>query len=133
MNKVMIVGRVGKDPETRDVGTHTVAEFTVATDKPNSEQPDWHRVKFWDPKGVINYIRRGTWVAIDGRIETRSYEANDGGTRHVTEIVVGRLELVGSRPQQGGQQPRHQQQAPTQQYQNNDFIPPGPEEDDVPW
>ena len=121
MNKVTLVGRVSADATVKNAGSKEIAEFNMATDKYKSEKPDYHRIKFWEPKGVAGFLKKGTWVAVDGRIETRSYDTEQG-TRWITEIIVNRLELVGGRPQQNNPAPA-----------NNNNMSNGHDDDYVPF
>jgi single-strand DNA-binding protein len=100
LNKVMLIGNLGADPEIRTTGNGTrVAQFSVATsrqwkgrDDQLQEKTEWHRIVVWSTlTGTFNfvekYLRKGDRVYIEGTIEYRSYEASDGsGTRYVTEI-----------------------------------------------
>ncbi len=107
VNKAIIVGNLGRDPEVRYTpGGTAVANFTVATserwkDKASGEmkeQTEWHRIVAWGRLGEIcgEYLSRGKQVYIEGRIQTRSWE-KDGVTRYTTEIVAQEMKMLGSR------------------------------------
>lgn len=109
MNCVMLIGRLTRDPELRYTNTGTpVANFTLAVDKNLSkekkqemeaqEQPtaDFINIVVWNKsaENVANYLSKGLKVAIQGRLQSRSYEAKDGGRRYVTEVVAERVEFL---------------------------------------
>lgn len=98
VNKVFILGHLGKDPEhkTLSTGGH-VCNFSVATseswkDKQGERQSrtEWHRVVVWGPRAEAcgEYLRKGSLVHVEGKVATRSYEDKDGQKKYVTEIVA---------------------------------------------
>ena len=99
VNKAIIMGRVGKDPETKELPNGSkVANFSVATSESwkdkqtgeKKEKTEWHRVTVWGD-GLVDalgkYLRSGNVVLVEGQIETREYE-KDGSKRYTTEIIV---------------------------------------------
>ena len=124
MNKCHIIGRMTKDPEVRYTqGGTAVATFTlavdrrVANDKP--KEADFIPCVVWGKMadGVVkNYCHKGKQVAVEGRIQVRSYDAKDGTKRYVTEVIVSDLELLGkgdgSSKQGGGYQPLDDESIP---------------------
>lgn len=128
LNKVMLIGNVGRDPEVRyldgnganGAGTK-VATFTLATseryrDRSGElrENTEWHNIVAWRQSADIaeKYVRKGTQLYIEGRLRTRSYTGQDGVKKYTTEITVDTLQLLGKResgpddgyvPQGGGQ------------------------------
>lgn len=110
INRVILLGRVGKDPEIRNTqGGDPIASFSLATsdtwrDKSTGEKKEateWHNVVCFDPqlsKVIEAYVRKGELVHVEGQIKTRKWE-KDGQTRYATEIVLqrfdGKLKLVG--------------------------------------
>lgn len=126
LNKVQLIGVIGKDPETRDVNGSKVSSFTVATgevykDKNTGERKEnteWHRIICWNKTAetVQNYLSKGKRIYIEGKLKTRSYKDNAGVERKVTEIEAQHLIMLD--PPKGQQQPaqQYQQQAPQQQY-----------------
>lgn len=99
MNSVTIIGRLGKDPETRAVGNTQVTKFSVATGYKKSDgtqHTDWHQVEAWSKTSEIaqKYLHKGDQVAIQGEIR---YSQKDD--KYFTSIVANRLELLGSRQQ----------------------------------
>lgn len=99
MNSCFLIGRLGKDPETRTVGNTQVTKFSVATGYKKSDgtqHTDWHQVEAWSKTSEIaqKYLHKGDQVAIQGEIR---YSQKDD--KYFTSIVANRLELLGSRQQ----------------------------------
>jgi single-strand DNA-binding protein len=130
VNKVILVGNVGKDPETRylDEGT-AITKFPMATsetyknrDGERVSTTEWHNVVLWRGLAQVaeKYVKKGTQIYIEGRIKTRSYDDADGNKKYITEIVGDQMQLLGRRPddqsEQGTQSPekRPSQAAPVQ-------------------
>ncbi|MBR1869178.1 MAG: single-stranded DNA-binding protein [Bacteroidales bacterium] len=113
LNKVLLIGNAGRDPEVRYTdgnGGAKVATFTLATserfkgrDGEVRENTEWHNIVAWRQSADIaeKYIRKGTQVFIEGRIRTRSYTDQAGVKKYTTEIVVDNLQLLGRRPDDG--------------------------------
>lgn len=109
INKAIIVGNVGKDPEVRYIDTNVaVANFTVATTergytmqngKEIPDRTEWHNIVAWRGLAELaeKYIRKGTQLYIEGKIQTRSWE-REGVRRHTTEIYADTIQLLGKRP-----------------------------------
>lgn len=98
LNKVMLIGRLGRDPEVRTLNTGTdLATFSLATDErwkdkdtgERKERTEWHKIAVWGPmtKTVEQYLSKGDLVYLEGQIQTRSWES-DGETKYMTEIVL---------------------------------------------
>lgn len=103
MNRVMLIGRLGKDPEFRYTsGGTALAKFTLATDrwkkKGEEQPPDWHRITAWSRLAEIcaQHLTKGKQVMIEGRIEYGSYE-KDGVKHYTTDIIAENLEMLGRR------------------------------------
>lgn len=102
MNKVVLIGRLTKDPELKFTpGTGTaVATFTIAVDrrfkKEGQPSADFVPVVVWGKiaESTANYMSKGKLIGVAGRIETRSYEAKDGGRRYVTEVVADEVSFL---------------------------------------
>jgi single-strand DNA-binding protein len=110
VNKVILVGRLGKDAESKFTPNGTsVATFSVATswrqkDPQTGEwkdQTDWHNIVFWRSENVAPYLLKGTQVYIEGRLHTRSYE-KDGKKQYFTEVIAEELILLGGRRDDAG-------------------------------
>jgi single-strand DNA-binding protein len=108
INKVILVGNVGGDPEMRFVPSGSaVANFTLATsidwkDKQTGERKEkteWHRIVAWDKLGEFcgNYLKKGSLIYVDGKIQTRSYEDKEGVKRYITEIIASTIQFVGGK------------------------------------
>jgi len=111
MNKVVLVGNLTRDPELRTVGSGvSVCTFTVACQRrfANAQgvrEADFINCVAWRQQAefVAKYFTKGRRIGVCGSIQTRSYDANDGTKRYVTEVVVDEAEFVDSRNAQGGQ------------------------------
>ena len=107
VNKVILIGNVGQDPEIRYIETRPVASFTLATTErayTNAagvqipERTEWHRIVMWDrAETAEKYIRKGTKLYIEGRLRTRVWEDRNTIKRSVTEIYVDNFDIL-SRP-----------------------------------
>ncbi len=118
LNKVMLIGNVGRDPEVRyldgnnGAGQGTkVATFTLATseryrDRSGElrENTEWHNIVAWRNSADVaeKFIRKGTQIFIEGRLRTRSWTDTQGVKKFTTEVVVDNLQLLGRRPDQDG-------------------------------
>ncbi|RLA06809.1 MAG: single-stranded DNA-binding protein [Gammaproteobacteria bacterium] len=113
INKVILVGRLGNDPEKRITpGNVTIATISLATttswkDKETGESRDkteWHRIVFFNriAEVVDQYLKKGSQVYIEGRLQTRKYQDKEGIDRYTTEIVASEMQMLDSRPQGSG-------------------------------
>lgn len=109
MNKCYIIGRLTKDPEVRYTQSGTpVATFTLAVDrrvaKDKDKEADFIPCVVWSKTAEVvgNYCKKGKQVAVNGRIQVRSYDAKDGTKRYVTEVIVNELELLGGKSDGAG-------------------------------
>jgi single-strand DNA-binding protein len=113
VNKVILVGNLGKDPEVRySPNGGAVANITLATseswkDKNSGEKvekTEWHRVVFFGRLAEIagEYLKKGSQVYIEGRLQTRKWQDKEGKDRYTTEIVAGEMQMLGSREGRGG-------------------------------
>ena len=133
INKVIIVGNLGQDPETRYMPSGSaVTNFTVATneswkDKQSGEQKDrteWHRVAMFGRLAEVaaEYLRKGSQVYIEGKLRTRKWQDRDGKDRYTTEIIADEMQMLGGRGG-GGSAPMSTDSAPAS-------APPQPPADD---
>ena len=106
INKVILVGRLGRDPELRYTPSGTaVANFSLATDErwsSNGEtqsRTEWHNIVVWSKLAEIcnQYLTKGRLVFIEGRLQTRDWEDKDGNKRRTTEIVATDMKMLGGR------------------------------------
>jgi len=113
VNKVMLIGNLGKDPELRYAPSGSaVASFSLATSEQwkdqegnPQERTSWHNVVVWGKLAEIaaEYLKKGRKVYIEGRLQYRDYETKDGNKRYVTEIVASDLIMLSSPRQDGGE------------------------------
>jgi len=124
VNKVILLGNVGKDPEVRHMDNNlVVAQFTLATnerwikDGNKTEHTEWHNIVMWRGLAEIaeKFVRKGTTLYIEGRLRHRSYDDKDGIKRYTTEIFADVMKLIGPRPE-GVQHAAPQQSAPQASY-----------------
>ena len=109
MNKVFLIGRLTRDPELRYTGNNTaVASFSLAVQRNFANQQgereaDFFNITVWrkQAENVKNYLSQGSQVAIEGRLQTRSYDDANGQKRYVTEVVADNVEFIGSRNSSG--------------------------------
>jgi len=111
VNKVILIGRLGKDPEVRKINTTTtVCNFPLATnesyknqDGTYTEQTEWHNIVMW--RGVAEraerILKKGSNVFIEGKLRTRSWEDKEGNKRYTTEIVVENFQLLDKKESSG--------------------------------
>lgn len=154
LNKAMIIGNLGSDPDIRTTGSGTrVANFSVATsrswtgrDGTQQEKTEWHRIVAWDKLADIaeRFLKKGDRVYVEGEIEYRSYEDKDGVTKYSTEIRVREMVMLGG-SREGGSDSGGSQGTPRQR-QPQAAGKPGdeggyedfkggsfPEDDDLPF
>ncbi|MDR1552154.1 MAG: single-stranded DNA-binding protein [Prevotellaceae bacterium] len=108
LNKAMIIGNAGKDPEIRhlDNGVSVVTLPVATTERykdkngETKEQTEWHNVVFWRQLAEFTekYVRKGSQLFIEGRLRTRNWEDQSGNKKYVTEIVADNIRLLGRRP-----------------------------------
>lgn len=128
VNKAIIVGNLGQDPDTRYMPNgNAVTNISVATSESwtdkqtgqKQERTEWHKVSLFNKLGEIagQYLKKGSKVYIEGSLRTRKFQAQDGSDRYSTEIIASELQMLDSKgggDQQGGVQgaPRRQEQQP---------------------
>ena len=123
INKVILIGNVGQDPEVRYTGDANngakVATIRLATteryrDRNGNQQEhtEWHNVVVWRNQAdvVEKYVKKGTQLYVEGRIRTRSWDDQTGTKRYTTDIVADTIQLLGRRPDNAGQQGGYQNQ-----------------------
>ena len=112
MNKVILAGRLARDPEMRSTQSgKAVASFALAVNRRFSRQAqeagqptaDFIPIVAWDKLAEIcgNHLIKGSQIVVEGRMQVRSYDAQDGSKRYVTEVVANEIEFMGSRPEGG--------------------------------
>lgn len=113
LNKVMLIGNLGKDPEVRYTGSgQAVASFSLATSERFKnkqsgeweEKTEWHRVTLWGKQAEVagEYLAKGKTVFIEGRLQTRKWTDRDGNEKYTTEVVGERMQMLGAKGDGGG-------------------------------
>lgn len=107
VNKVILVGNLGKDPEIRHLDNgRAVTNFSLATSESYKNKAgervtttEWHNVVLWTPLAEIaeKYLRKGNQIYVEGKLQTRSYDDKDGIRRYTTEVVVQNMTMLGSK------------------------------------
>ena len=115
VNKVILVGRLGRDPESRFTGSgQAVCNFSLATDRSykdrngqTQKQTEWHKIVAWGKLAEIcqKYLKKGSQIFVEGRIQSRQWEDQQGQKRTSFEIVAGEMRMLGSRGDAGGAAP----------------------------
>ena len=137
VNKVILVGNVGKDPEIRHLDSGVaVANFPLATsetykNKENQKvtNTEWHNIVLWRGLAEVaeKYVKKGNPLYIEGKIRTRSYDDKDGNKRYITEIVADTMQMLGSKQDnEGGSSAPEKESTP-------DIENAPQEEDDLPF
>lgn len=114
VNDVTLIGNLGRDPESREVGDSTVCNFSIATtrewfDKKKNEkreETEWHRIAVWGKaaEACQKYLTKGRQVYVRGRLQTRKYE-KDGVEKYATDIIAETVQFLGSKGSGGGDSP----------------------------
>ncbi len=107
INKVILVGNLGADPDIKQSERGTITNISIATSESwrdktsgqNQERTEWHRVVFFGKLAEIaaNYLSKGAQVYIEGKIRTRKWQDNNGQDRYTTEVVADQMQMLGSR------------------------------------
>lgn len=143
INKVILVGHLGKDPEVRHLeGNVTVASFPLATsetynkDGKKIEQTEWHNIVMW--RGLADvaskYLQKGKLVYIEGKLRTRSFEDKEGHKKYTTEVVAENFTMLGRKSDfDNGHSENTVTPSKTEEDQPMDYNKPGNAEDDLPF
>ena len=148
----MLIGRLGQDPEIKDAGSTSVANFSIATNEnwtdkngEKQERTEWHNIVAWDKLADLagNYLRRGSNIYCEGKLQTRSWESQEGEKKYRTEVVINQLQFLdkkedsntGAEPQQyAREQPQRQpvnDQSNIERIQSN--FQGAEKKDDIPF
>ena len=155
VNKVILVGRLGRDPETRYTGGgQAVANFSVATDESykdksgeRQKRTEWHKIVVWGKQAEIaqQYLKKGSLVFIEGRIQSREWQDKEGQKRTSFEIVANNFRMLGGRGDGGGsgggsfgggaKPEEHDQAGPADDFAGGAGSHSGPEisDEDIPF
>lgn len=123
VNKVILVGHLGRDPETRYLPDGAaITNVSIATtdtwkDKASGEKKEateWHRLSFFNRLAEIagEYLKKGALIYVEGRLRTRKWQDKDGNDKYTTEILVDQLRMLGGRPAGGDQRGEESDSAP---------------------
>jgi single-strand DNA-binding protein len=144
VNKVILIGNLGKDPEVRYMPSGgAVTNVTIATseswkDKQSGEQQErteWHNVVFFNRLAEIagEYLKKGSKVYVEGSLRTRKWQDKEGKDRYTTEIVAGEMQMLDSRGGGGGAAPRREESEGNWQKGGAVAEPAGDFDDDIPF
>ena len=152
LNKCMIIGNLGRDPEMRYTPSgQAVTQFTVAVNRnykdqqgERQEETEWFRIVAWGQQAefAAEYLRKGAKVYIEGRLQTRQWEGQDGQKRYTTELVANTIQNLERRPRDdagsqgdagGSQEARPRPQPSGQRPQAEQSEQPEPDYDDLPF
>lgn len=121
LNKVMLIGRLGRDPEIRYSSNNTpICNFSLATSErvrkgdTFEEKTEWHRIVVFgnQAENASKFLKKGSLVFVDGKIQSRTYQDKDGNERSVFEIIANSLNFLDPKDNMGGQSERTYQQNP---------------------
>jgi single-strand DNA-binding protein len=135
VNKVILVGKLGADPEVRYTSSgKAICNFSLATDESwtgkdgqKQSKTEWHKIVAWGKLGEVcgEYLKKGNQVYIEGKLQTRVWEDKDGNKRYTTEVVAQSCQFLDSKPS------RDKSEKPSTQEDLG--LPPGMSEDDIPF
>lgn len=97
MNKIILIGRMTKNAEVRYTQSNkAVAQFSLAVNRPGNKETDFINIIAWDKLGEIvqKYTHKGSLIAVEGRLQTRTYEDNNGNKKYITEVVANNISLL---------------------------------------
>lgn len=121
LNKILLIGNVGQDPQIRTAGDQKVASFTLATtekrkDKSGNpiQETEWHNIVIWGKLAEVaeKYVTKGTMLYIEGKIKTEKY-TKDGQDRFMTRIVASSFQMLGGKREESAPAPQQRQQYET--------------------
>ena len=153
VNKVILVGHIGKDPEVRYMPSgEAIANASLATtekwkgkDGEKQEKTEWHRISFFGKLAEIvsEYVKKGSLIYIEGRLQTRKWQDKEGNDKYTTEIVADRMQMLGAKDSKPAEPPqenpiaealkreaREDKQSTAKPAAKGDFDD---FEDDIPW
>lgn len=143
INKVILVGNLGKDPEVRHLeGGAVVAKFPLATSETYKtkegqrvDQTEWHNVVMWRglAESAEKYLRKGSLVYLEGKIRTRSWDDKEGNKRYATEIIADTMTMLNSRRSDDSQHNVAAEQKPASSEESTSTDVSGNSGDDLPF
>jgi len=133
LNKVMIIGRLGNDPELKTLTSgSSVCNFNLATSErwndkegQKQERTEWHRIVAWGKQAELcgKYLAKGRQVYIEGKLQTRSWEDQQGQKKYTTEIIANSVQFLGSQQQASQQAPAPNDFGPEPSFEASEDIP----------
>lgn|SRR5690554_6918170 len=143
VNKVILIGNLGKDPEVRHLDNgRAVANFSLATSEvynnKNGERvtnTEWHNIVMWTPLAELaeKYLKKGNQVYLEGKLQTRSYDDKDGNRKYITEVVVSTMNFLGSRNDSNDNSGQYAGDKHEAAPMVDDSAMPGGDSDDLPF
>ena len=143
LNKVMLIGRLGADPEIRYTPSGSaVANFRMATTEQwtskegeKQERTEWHKIVAWRKLGETcgEYLHKGSLVYIEGKLQTRDWEDRDGNKRWTTEIVAYRMQMLDRKGERGEAVPVEESFPAEEPIEATPTADPEAPEDDIPF
>ncbi len=140
LNKVMIIGHLGKDPDMRyTAGGKAVTSFSVAVGRSShsadgaiQEETEWFRVVAWEKLGETcnSYLRKGSKVYVEGRLQTRTWQDTNGGEQKTVEVIASEMQMLDPRPTNGGSSGTNGATVPQRNWEQQPAVPAGEIEDD---
>ena len=129
LNKVLLIGRLGQDPEIKNAGSTSVANFSIATNEnwtdksgEKQERTEWHNIVAWDKLADLagNYLHKGSNIYCEGKLQTRSWESQEGEKKYRTEVVIHQLQFLDKREERSEPEERQFEREEPQPKQTND-------------
>ena len=143
LNRVTLIGNLGQEPELRVTqGGQAILNLRIATtesfvnrDRERQERTEWHTVVMWGKRGeaLSKFLSKGSRICVEGRLQTRSWEAQDGGRRYTTEVVATNILLLGTRAGGGGGARDEGAPPPSDRYQPAGTRDDAFDDDDIPF
>ena len=143
VNKVILIGRLGKDPEVRKINaTTTVCNFPLATnesyknqDGSYTEQTEWHNIVMWRDvaERAERILKKGSTIFVEGKLRTRSWEDKENHKRYTTEIVVENFQLLDKREQSGTPQANSENKSGSESTSSSETVTEPNFDDDLPF
>lgn len=140
INKVILIGRLGKDPEMRFTPNgKAVTNFTMATNEiwtdqngEKQERTEWHRIVTWGKlaENCAKLLAKGKQVYVEGRLQTRQWDDRDGNKRYTTEVVASQMQILSAIDSQGSRVP---DVSGDPGFSPDESLPSSPEFDDIPF
>lgn len=142
INKVILVGHVGGDPQIRTVGDRKVASFNLATTEKYKdrsgqmvENTEWHSVSVWEKLAEVveSYVKKGTLIYVEGKIKTERYTDKDGNDRYATRIQASTLQLLGGKPEGNSTNASAPQNQSQSKFKTTPIVAGEDQGDDLPF